>query len=51
MIEFIWDGVFSLWRAFVVITIFGAIGAAIAAVWEKFAHPKKDRRDWRDDFR
>ena len=55
MIEFLWEGLFTIWRTFVVLTIIAAVGSAIVALWEKFADPnqtrQKKRKDWRDDFR
>ncbi len=55
MIEFLWEGLFTIWRTLVVLTIISAVGAAGVALWEKFADPnhtrQKKRKDWRDDFR
>ena len=54
LLEFLWEGLFTIWRGFVVLMIIAAIGGAINAAWERFAHPEKPKKkkpDWRDDFR
>jgi hypothetical protein len=55
ILEFLWEGAFALWRAFIVLMIISIIGGAVVALWERFADPnqtrQKKRKDWRDDFR
>ena len=50
-LEFIWDGLFTIWRIFVILTVFSVIAVILGTIWNVIAYARKDRPDWRDDFR
>jgi hypothetical protein len=53
VLEFVWEGLFSIWRIFVVLTIITIIGVPLGALYAWWAQPPEPRtatRPWyRDD--